>query len=82
MVRSDDVQRSLQARLHTVLPYDPLVYLKSVNEGVPFVLGQPRSLPAERIQRMVQTLVIDAETEAAPADGQRRLRLAGLLRRG
>jgi hypothetical protein len=34
------------------LPYDPFVYLKAVNEGIPVVIGAARSAPAERLVRL------------------------------
>jgi MinD-like ATPase involved in chromosome partitioning or flagellar assembly len=34
------------------LPYDPFLYLKASNEGVPLVTGSPRSTPAERLMRL------------------------------
>ena len=34
------------------LPYDPFLYLKAVNEGVPIVTGAPRSAPAERLTKL------------------------------
>ena len=37
------------------LPYDPFLYLKAVNEGVPIVTGAPRSTPAERLVKLSAT---------------------------
>ena len=34
------------------MPYDPFVYLKAVNEGVPVVVGAPQSPAAERLTRL------------------------------
>ncbi len=47
-----DVESSLGAKVAFELPYDPFLYLKAVNEGVPIVLGAPRSAPAERLVRL------------------------------
>lgn len=83
LLRPDDVQRSLQVTVQAEIPHDPTLYLKAVNEGVPVVIGAPRSLAAERLSRLAFRLLGEHATEALPpADSQRRLRLAGLLRRG
>ena len=36
-----DVENALGTKVATELPYDPFMYLKAVNEGVPVVLGAP-----------------------------------------
>src|SRR5207342_1932677 len=40
-----DVETFLGAKMAVELPYDPFLYLKAVNEGIPIVTGAPRSLP-------------------------------------
>jgi pilus assembly protein CpaE len=47
-----DVESFLGAKMAVELPYDPFLYLKAVNEGVPLVTGAPRSIPAERLVRL------------------------------
>ncbi|MEP6639087.1 MAG: AAA family ATPase [Chloroflexota bacterium] len=47
-----DVESFLGAKMAAELPYDPFLYLKAVNEGVPIVTGAPRSVPAERLIRL------------------------------
>ena len=44
-----DVEQALGTKVGAELPYDPFLYLKAVNEGVPVVLGAPRSPAAERL---------------------------------
>ena len=44
------------------LPYDPFVYLKAVNEGVPVVRSAPKTAPAERLRAL-------AEIVFGPRDG-------------
>lgn len=51
-----DVESALGAKVQTELPYDPFLYLKAVNEGVPIVLGAPRSAPADRLTRLTTTV--------------------------
>ena len=47
-----DVEAALGSRISMDLPYDPFVYLKAVNEGVPVVVGAPQSPAAERLTRL------------------------------
>ncbi len=49
IVRHRDVEQALGSRIEAELPYDPFLYLKAVNAGIPIVLGAPRSLPAEAL---------------------------------
>ena len=50
-----DVEQALGTKVGADLPYDPFLYLKAVNEGVPIVLGAPRSIPAERLVQLSST---------------------------
>jgi pilus assembly protein CpaE len=47
-----DVESALGSKIEIDLPYDPLSYLKAVNEGNPVVLGAPRSAAAERLVKL------------------------------
>lgn len=47
-----DVESFLGTKMALELPYDPFLYLKAVNEGIPIVTGAPRSVPAERLVRL------------------------------
>ena len=64
-----DVESALGTKIALELPYDPFLYLKAVNEGVPLVLGAPRSTAAERLVKLSTTafgadgLVVPAGTE-------------------
>lgn len=44
-----DVESALGSKIGLELPYDPFLYLKAVNEGIPIVVGAARSAPAERL---------------------------------
>jgi pilus assembly protein CpaE len=50
-----DVEQALGTSVAAELPYDPFLYLKAVNEGVPVVIGAPRSPAAERLVRLSGT---------------------------
>lgn len=85
ILRRRDVESALGAKIEVELPYDPFLYLKAVNEGVPVVLGAPRSTGAERLTRLAESIFGGAEPIAAPARARRdkpekRARL-GILRR-
>ncbi|MFZ5854954.1 MAG: AAA family ATPase [Chloroflexota bacterium] len=81
LVRVPQVEGSLGVKIAAELPYDPFLYLKAVNEGVPVVLGAPRTPPAERLGELATKLF--GRAAAVPVerpDGRRGL-LAGLLKR-
>jgi len=82
MLRTDDLQRSLQASIGAELHYDPILYLKAVNEGVPVVIGSPRSIAADRLNRLATQLLGELHQPVAGLEAPRRKSLAGLLRRG
>jgi len=52
LLKRTDIETALGAKIAAELPYDPLAYLKAVNEGVPVVRGSARSLPAERLRAL------------------------------
>jgi len=82
MLKMPAIESALGTTVAAVLPYDPFLYLKAVNEGVPIVKGAPASIAAERLTK----LSADAFGEdgvapvARPAERKPR-RLGGLLRR-
>lgn len=52
ILRLRDVESALGTRVAMELPYDAFLYLKAVNEGIPIVFGAPRSIPAERFEKL------------------------------
>jgi pilus assembly protein CpaE len=48
ILKRRDIESALGTTIASDLPYDPFLYLKAVNEGVPIVLGAPRSPAAEQ----------------------------------
>ena len=50
------------------LPYDPFIYLKAINEGIPVVRGAPRSLAAERLTQLAWTAFGEGVTVAEPVE--------------
>jgi Flp pilus assembly CpaE family ATPase len=90
ILRIRDIESALGAKVAAELPYDPFLYLKAVNEGVPVVLGAPRSAPADRLTKLTDA-IFGAQVIAAPAmagapspapEPRRQRGLSGLLRRG
>ncbi|TMD32043.1 MAG: response regulator [Chloroflexi bacterium] len=78
------IEGALGTRIATDLPYDPFLYLKAVNEGIPVVRGAPRSAPAERLVRLAAIAFgEDASTGVAAHDDKERRAKSrfGLLRR-
>jgi pilus assembly protein CpaE len=80
MLTRDEVRAALGGAEMLELPYSQTVYHKAVVTGVPVVIGAPRSEPAERPTKLASQLMGGASLDAA--DGTKRLRLAGILRRG
>ena len=52
ILKPRDIESALGTKITTDLPYDPFLYLKAVNEGVPIVLGAPRSAAADRLMKL------------------------------
>lgn len=82
ILRMRDIETALGTKVAAELPYDPFIYLKAVNEGIPVVRGAARSLPAERLTQLA-ALAFGMEDQSATtaADERRRGRRGGLLRR-
>jgi pilus assembly protein CpaE len=76
ILRMRDVESALGARVTLELPYDPFLYLKAVNEGIPIVKGAPRSIPAERLVRLSATAFNEnAQDASVPTERSRGLKL-------
>ena len=75
-----DVEQALGTKVGADLPYDPFLYLKAVNEGVPIVQGAPRSPASERLVKLSGTafgadgIVVPAESEERKSGGRFSLR--------
>jgi pilus assembly protein CpaE len=66
-----DVEQALGTQVGAELPYDPFLYLKAVNEGVPIVLGAPRSAASERLVKLSST-AFGADGIVVPPQAQER----------
>jgi pilus assembly protein CpaE len=82
ILRLRDVESALGTQVATELPYDPFLYLKAVNEGVPIVLGAPRSIPAERFEKLAAAAFGNERLAVPEAPAPKRTsRFGGLIRR-
>jgi Flp pilus assembly CpaE family ATPase len=52
ILKLGDIENALGTKIAIDLPYDPFVYLKAVNEGVPVVIGASRSPAAEKLTKL------------------------------
>ena len=72
ILKPRDIEAALGTRISTDLPYDAFLYLKAVNEGVPIVLGAPRSAAAERLTKLSASAFGLDGTAGAPAPAAER----------
>jgi pilus assembly protein CpaE len=82
ILRLRDVESALGTQVATELPYDAFLYLKAVNEGVPIVLGAPRSIPAERFEKLAAAAFGNERLTVPEAPVPKKSsRFGGLIRR-
>jgi pilus assembly protein CpaE len=75
-----DVETALARRVTIRVPYDPLLYLRAVNQGTPVFASAPTSQPARRYDQLAAVLLGE---DAPPASQETRRRgLAGIFGRG
>jgi pilus assembly protein CpaE len=83
LLRRSDVESALGASISADLPYDPISYLKAVNEGNPVVRGAPKSHAAAGLRELATVVLGPAPAPTSrPVDAPSRERkgLFGLLR--
>ncbi|HEX2626199.1 MAG TPA: AAA family ATPase [Candidatus Limnocylindrales bacterium] len=74
-----DVENALARRVTIRLPYDPLLYLRAVNQGTPVFASAATSQPARRFDQLAAVLLGE---DAPPAQAETRRRgLAGIFGR-
>lgn len=74
LLKRGDIETALGHRLSADLPYDPIAYLKAVNEGNPVVRSAPKSPPAEKLRALASTVFGGSMTSVGATDGARRER--------
>ena len=80
ILKMRDIEAALGTRIASDLPYDPFLYLKAVNEGVPIVLGASRSPAAEQLVKLAGS-AFGQDGLSMPEGPQERRGLFGALRR-
>ena len=80
LLRLPDIEEALGTKVALTIPYDAFAFLKSVNEGIPVVIGAPKSPAAQQLGRFAARL---AGMSSANTAIERKSRgLAGLFGRG
>ncbi len=80
LLRLPDIEEALGTKVALTIPYDAFAFLKSVNEGVPVVVGAPKSPAALQLGRFAARL---AGMSSANTTIERKSKgLAGLFGRG
>jgi pilus assembly protein CpaE len=84
MLKLQDIENSLAAKITLEIPHEPVLYLKAVNEGIPVVRGAPKSAPAERLHRLASLLAgsTDKTAAGAPTEATKSRGLGAILKRG
>jgi pilus assembly protein CpaE len=76
LLKRADVETALGSRISAELPYDPIVYLKAVNEGNPVVRSAPKSVPADKLRALAKTVfgaaLLPTPKAAEPATKEKR----------
>jgi pilus assembly protein CpaE len=80
ILKPRDIEAALGTRITNDLPYDPFLYLKAVNEGIPVVLGAPRSMAAEQLVKLSAT-AFGLDGSAIPTSHERKGGLFGRRRK-
>ena len=81
ILKQRDIEGVLGTKIEYDLPYDPFLYLKAVNEGIPVVLGAARSPAAEKLVRLAGTVFGEDGLMPPSAEPGRRGLFGGLRRR-
>jgi pilus assembly protein CpaE len=78
-----DVESALSTKVEFQLPYEPFLFLKAVNEGIPIVIGAPRSAAADALVKLAGSTFGDDAIANVPARAEERRGglLGGLIRR-
>lgn len=74
VVKRHDIETTLGAELTIDLPYDPFVYLKAANEGVPVPLAAPKSQATTYLRQLAAIVFgrLDMPETRAPAQRERK----------
>ena len=79
LLRPRDIEEALGTSIASTIPYDAFAFLKSVNEGVPVVMGSPDSPAAVQLRHLAARLA--GLRDSGPAIARRSKGLGGLFGR-
>ena len=81
MLSMKQIEAAIGTRIEAEIPYDPGLYLKAINEGVPIVRSAPTSPPARALARLAAIATGGPEVTVTPHE-ERRGPLGAFRRRG
>ena len=81
MLSMKQIEAAIGTKVEAELPYDPGLYLKAINEGIPIVRSAAASLPARALGKLAASVSGASEAAGAQRD-ERRGRLGGFRLRG
>ncbi len=70
LLKTSDVETALGSKISADLPYDPIAYLKAVNEGVPVVRSPTRSPASDKMRALATTVFGSGLVGTTTADGE------------
>jgi pilus assembly protein CpaE len=80
MLSMKQIESAIGTQVTAEIPYDPGLYLKAINEGIPIVRGAANSAPARALGKLA-SLVSGVREGVSPGSDDRRGLLGGLRRR-
>jgi pilus assembly protein CpaE len=80
LLKTRDVENLLRTKPAAEVPYTEVEMIRSVNEGVPLVIGRPGSPATAALRQVAQAVIGIERPEAKPAGRRERKRLFGRSR--
>jgi pilus assembly protein CpaE len=80
MLSMKQIEHAIAARVDVELPYDPALYLKAINEGIPLLRSAPTSAPGRAMARIATVASGVDEALDISRDGRRGGLLGGFRR--
>ena len=77
LLKTRDVENLLRTKPAAEVPYTEVEMIRSVNEGVPLVIGRPASPATLAMRRVAQAVIGIEQQQAAPAKKPQRRRMFG-----
>ena len=80
LLKTRDVENLLKMKPAAEVPYTDVEMIRSVNEGVPLVIGHPASPATVALRRVAQAVIGIEQQQAAPAKKAQRRSIFGRRR--